>query len=148
VKSHIDITEILWNGTIQYATFVFNSCFGYSQGDCVSANGDYYESYSATIEVDVGSTLLINSSLLAYSSSSLGTVGTKHVEGWSEASSMNSLVTFLTPTNDGVQLSAESGHDYGIPTQVPEPGTWFLMLPGLALIGAAVRGRRQKNALT
>ena len=120
-------------------TFGFDYCFGY-QGPCgESTTGSFFQRYSDTMSVRVGSTLSLSSYLTASSESYADNrlIG-KNLYTLSNAQAMNSFTTYLTPVTDGVQLLAESGHDYSAPVPVPA-AVWLFGSGLLGLIGVARR---------
>ena len=130
IQSGFEILEVTSTTGTYGARGGFGGCFGFNVPEvyhCNGGDGDFFDAYSQMLEVPVGSTLIINSYLHGISYS--GVVGEfKQLEGRSEAEAMNTFSTYLTPVTEGVQLLAESGHDYSrVPTAVPEPGTLVLL---------------------
>lgn len=142
VQGGVHIYELTSIGSIR-ARAGWAGCFDFNSSfPLCNPVGDFFEAYSQMLEVQVGSTLVIDSYLHAFSQSHVQPIGGfMALEGRSEADAMNTFSTYLTPVTEGVQLLAESGHDYSVPTAVPEPGTWSLMLFGLVLIGAAATNK-------
>lgn len=147
VEASFQIYELTSTGSFG-ANFFFSNCFSFgSVGSRCNQVPYFFDAYSRMLEVRVGSTLVIDTNLVAQSQSFANPIGGfLALEGRSEANSLNTLSTYLTPTTEGVRLLAESGFDYTrptvIPTGVPEPGTWILMLSGLMLIPRFVKSRR------
>lgn len=149
VSGYLVIRE-QYNGT-EGGVYGFDSCFGFNgPGQCITTNGGFYQAYSGTMLARVGSTLSLSSYLSAYSDSMADNLLLGYdLYGSSESSAMNSFTTSLTPVTDGVQLLAESGHDYRAVnpiSPVPEPETYAMLLVGLGLLGFTAHRRKNFNA--
>jgi hypothetical protein len=139
-----------WNALSVDDNLIFQGVYGnYFNSNTLSPQSIYltdpHTTFSGTVNARVGDTLRVIGTLFGSFSSYANyiphfgpeTVFWSDVTGQVEA--LNSAHTFITASDSNIQLVALSGHNYAPP--VPEPGTYALLLAGLAMVGQTVRRR-------
>jgi hypothetical protein len=121
---------------------VVNAC-----GANTLANG--FLTSSSLFFVDSDDVLVVNNSLEMYSDASVTYPGNV----WASRSALrqisnfgNSAYTIIEMLTPGTSYSSESGDLYptSIPSPVPEPASWAMLIAGFGLTGGAMRRRRQR----
>jgi hypothetical protein len=112
----------------------------------VAANTTYtFSFFGAEVSNPCCSNATLQASINGVDESTLGTTGAWQQDSftWNSGSNTSAVLTLVdTNTSGGFNDFAIDDLSFSGPGGVPEPGAWGLMLVGVGLAGAALRGRR------
>lgn len=135
---HIETSSLYGDSTI----VADERCIGRGLGETCAAGPNSFGDYAFIVSTRVGETVTLWAGLSAGLNAGIPqSFEGNYYSQTSFANALNSMTMFAAPIDVGVNLIAQSGHNYAAP--VPEPATWAIAIGGVLGLLAVVRRRNR-----